>query len=359
MAEATNPLFDSQREKAGSQTKDKYNYQYHWALYKVLTEHQTRKEYAVFVELHEDVVICDSLNSENVNFELNQVKTTNKNISHNELTKLKKRVKGTSVLAKLVENTNKKSYSSKIKNLNLVSVYPFTLELKSKGITLDKITLDDLSDSQLKKLEVAIENELGKEVSLPKHLQFIVSNLSEKNYQNDVIAAISTLIEKMHPDSYCKPNDIYRLLINEIDCKGVVTYDFVKWDDLLNRKALTSITINNIINQYTNIKNEEIINSEFNDIANELGLKSIPRKKLKNGFNRYRLLRLGNKSVLQLETTEEIVKLIKYEIENDENNMKNLIENVINKLDIKYKSTFSNSENLKGAIICEYILDNE
>jgi len=130
MSEAKNPFFEPQREKAGSQTKDKYNYQYHWALYKVLNEHQSRKEYAVFVELHEDVVICDSLNAEDVNIELNQVKTTAKNMSYTELTKLKKKVKGTSVLAKLVDNTNSKSYSSKIKNLNLISVYPFTLELK-------------------------------------------------------------------------------------------------------------------------------------------------------------------------------------------------------------------------------------
>jgi len=359
MTEESNPLFESQREKAGPQTKDKYNYQYHWALYKVLTEHQSRKEYAVFVELHEDVVICDSLNPQDVNFELNQVKTTNRNMSHNELTKLKKKIKGTSVLAKLVDNTNKKSYSSKIKNLNLVSVYPFTLELKSKGVTLEKITLDDLSDSQLKKLEDAIENELGKEVPLPKHLQFIVSNLSEKNYQNDVIAAISTLIEKMHPESYCKPNDIYRILINEIDSKGVITYDFAKWNDLLQRKALTSVTINNVINQYTNIKNEGLINSDFNNIANELGLKTISQKKLKIEFNKYRLSRLGNNSVLQLEITQEIVKLIKEEQTKSEIEIKDLIENVINRLDNKYKITFFNSDSLKGAIICEYILYDE
>jgi len=359
MSEAKNPFFEPQREKAGSQTKDKYNYQYHWALYKVLNEHQSRKEYAVFVELHEDVVICDSLNAEDVNIELNQVKTTAKNMSYTELTKLKKKVKGTSVLAKLVDNTNSKSYSSKIKNLNLISVYPFTLELKKNGVQLEKITLEDLSDSQLKKLEEAIKNELGSELSLPKNLQFVVSNLSEKNYQNDVIASISKLIEKMYPESYCKPNDIYRLLIDEIDKKGVVTYDFAKWDDLLSKKALTSVTINNVINQYTNIKNEDLINSDFNTIADELGLAVIIRKQLKNGFNKYRLKRLGNSSVLQLEITEAIIKIIRYEIGNGETNMKTLIESVINKLDSKYKTVFLNTEDLKGAIICEYILDNE
>jgi len=226
-------------------------------------------------------------------------------------------------------------------------------------VQLEKITLEDLSDSQLKKLEEAIKNELGSELSLPKNLQFVVSNLSEKNYQNDVIASISKLIEKMYPESYCKPNDIYRLLIDEIDKKGVVTYDFAKWDDLLSKKALTSVTINNVINQYTNIKNEDLINSDFNTIADELGLAVIIRKQLKNGFNKYRLKRLGNSSVLQLEITEAIIKIIRYEIGNGETNMKTLIESVINKLDSKYKTVFLNTEDLKGAIICEYILDNE
>lgn len=359
MADAINPLFESQREKAGSQTKGKYNYQYHWALYKVLSEHQLRKEYAVFVELHEDVVICDSLNPEKAKFELNQVKTTSKNMSHNELTRLKKGVKGSSVLAKLVDNTNKKGYSSKINSLNLVSVYPFTLELKQKGVILEKITLEDLSDSQVKKLEDAIEKELGKGVALPKNLQFIVSNLSEKNYQNDVIATISSLIEKMHPESYCKPNDIYRLLIDEIDQKGVVEYDFVKWNDLLSKKALTSITINNVINQFINVKDEGQVQSDFHEISNELGLTVIGRKKLKSGFERYRLSRLGNNSVLQLETSQEIIKLIRHEVAIGEENINELIENVIKKLNAKYQDPFSTIENLKGAIICEYILDNE
>lgn len=351
----SNPLFDSQREKAGSQTKDKYRYQYHWALHKVLTEHKNRKEYAVFVEFHEDVVICDSLDSSKANFELNQVKTTSKNMSNNELVKLKNKIKGTSVLSKLVSNISHKPYASKIKNLNLVSLYPFTLELKKSGITLQKITLDDLSDNQIKKLEIAIENELGTGTALPQNLQFIVSELSEKNYQNDVIASIVKLISDLYPGSFCNAQDIYRLLIDEINNKGVVTYDFAKWDELLRRKALTSTTINNVINQFTNIKDEAKIASDFKEIADELGLKVLARKRLKTGFDRYFINRLGNKSLLQLEITSAITALINDEINAKEEDIEKLIDNVVNKLNDKYKNSFLTNEDLKGAIICEYI----
>ena len=43
-----NPLFAPQKDKAGGWTFDKYDYQYHWALYEVLSRHKERKEYAVF-----------------------------------------------------------------------------------------------------------------------------------------------------------------------------------------------------------------------------------------------------------------------------------------------------------------------
>ncbi|MDN3707023.1 DUF4297 domain-containing protein [Myroides ceti] len=356
---STNPLFEAQREKAGSQTKGKYDYQYHWALFKVLSEHQSREEYAVFVELHEDVVISDSLEPDKATFEFNQVKTTSKNMSHSELTRKKNKVKGTSVLAKLVNSTNSKKYSSKINHLNLISIFPFTLELKEKSLELEKITLDDLSDSQVKKLEDAIKDELGDKVSLPKNLQFVVSNLSAKNYQNDVIASISTLIEKMFPESYCKPNDIYRLLYDEINTKGIVTYDFSNWEELLDKKALTSNTINTVINRFTNIKDEGKIQSQFEEIAKEIDLTIISRKKLSHHFKRYRMDKIGNKSVLQLEITQNIVKLINAELNTGEESFKNLIDNVSKSLDDKYKGTFTDDFHLKAAIICEYIYDNE
>ena len=49
-----NPLADQQREKKGAETFGKYDYQYHWAFKKLLDEHKQKKEYAIFIELHED-----------------------------------------------------------------------------------------------------------------------------------------------------------------------------------------------------------------------------------------------------------------------------------------------------------------
>ncbi len=76
----SNPFIHSSKEKAGAQTFGKYMYQYHWALYRIFKEHEVGKEYAVFIELHEDIVLADSLEVAQVKFEFNQVKTTTENI---------------------------------------------------------------------------------------------------------------------------------------------------------------------------------------------------------------------------------------------------------------------------------------
>ncbi len=69
-----NPLALKQREKKGAETFAKYDYQYHWALCRLLDQHQNKSEYAIFVEYHEDVVLADSLDIAKAKFEFNQIK---------------------------------------------------------------------------------------------------------------------------------------------------------------------------------------------------------------------------------------------------------------------------------------------
>jgi len=111
MADAQNPLLSPQREKAGSDTKAKYAYQYHWALYRAIQEHRKANEYAVFVELHEDVVLCDSLDASKAKFEFNQVKTNSAKFTKTALIRPKN---GSSPLGKLISSVSNKAYADKI-----------------------------------------------------------------------------------------------------------------------------------------------------------------------------------------------------------------------------------------------------
>lgn len=348
-----NPLLAAQREKAGSETFEKYSYQYHWALYRILNSHIKANEYAVFVELHEDVVVSDSLDASKAKFEFNQVKTTKGRFTAHKLVHQKKNKK--CVLGKLISSGFEKPFKDRITELNLIALNNFSLTLKDEGLSLNKITLDDLSDAQFKELEEAIKKEMGIS-SLPPNIQFIVPELSEKNFQNDVIASIAKLVSYLFPNSHCSPVEIYRLLIDEINRKGKVTYDFTKWNDLLTNKALTSITVTEVINSFTKIKDETKVEVEFYAICSEIGLNSINSKVLKRSFDRYRVKRISNSSTLQMDTTNFLVDEILINIDKGVDVLEQLIENVKIKIPKNIIRQFNNDLEIKSAIICEYIM---
>lgn len=348
-----NPLLAAQREKAGSETFEKYSYQYHWALYRILNTHITANEYAVFVELHEDVVVSDSLDASKAKFEFNQVKTTKGRFTAHKLVHQKKNNK--CVLGKLISSGFEKPFKDRITELNLVALNDFSLNLKDNGLILNKITLNDLSETQFHELEEAIKEEMDIS-SLPSNIQFIVPDLSEKNFQNDVIASIAKLVSNLFPSSHCSPVEIYRLLIDEINRKGKVTYDFTKWNDLLANKALTSITVTEVINSFTKIKDETKVEVEFHTICFEMGLNSIKSKLLKRSFDRYRIKRISNSSTLQMDTTRCIVNEIQINMDKGIDNLEQLIENVIVKIPEKIIRQFNNDLETKSAVICEYIM---
>lgn len=357
-----NPLLAPQRDKAGSWTFDKYDYQYHWALYEVLSRHKERKEYAVFIECHEDVIITDSLNASSAKFEFNQIKTTGKAYTPHEMTLRKKKKKsgGSSVLGKLVSNLVRDDIGHRISYANLVALKGFSLELKDKGVVLDKIRLGDLSKNQYREFEEAIIKELNIS-SLPTNIQFIVPTLNEHNYDEQVIGLISKLVNSLFPTSQCNSEEIYRTLIDELHMKGKVTYDFTKWNDFLNEKALTSITVSHTIANFTSIKDETTLEMDFNNICNELKFSSIYRTKLHRAFNRYRQLRISNCSTNQIDIKNEIISLIQTKIdasnETDES-FENLLEFVKNNIKSDIRNQFHDETDIKGAIICEFIMLN-
>lgn len=351
--ENKNPLFESQREKAGAQTFNKYSFQYHWALYRIVSEHELKNEYAVIMELHEDVVISNSLDVSLAKFEFNQVKTNKSSFNTYQLV-LKKKA-GSSVLGKLVKSGNGKPYSKQIESLNLISTNKFNLELKKKDTELKIITKDDLSANQLKELEDELLKEIGIS-ELPTNIKFIISDIPDTNYQTFLIGTIAVLINRVFPGSLSNAQDIYTLLIDELYRKGKVTYDFTQWDELLKNKALTSIQVTRVINEFTNLKDEAKIESEFNDICNEMGLKSIEAKKLKRSFGRYKRQRISNRSTIQIDITKFFVTEIESNISAGITDMKELISNIQKTIPTKISRQFTSQDEITTALICEYIM---
>lgn len=355
-----NPLKAPQREKAGSSTFDKYDFQYHWALYRVIDDIAESRNFAIIIEYHEDVIIVDSLDANNAKFEFNQVKTTNTVFKAKSLIDRKKTKEGfsNSILGKLLlSSQNDKFDSTRISNINLITVKGFDLKLSDEnlGLKFDKIAVGDLSPEEIEKLEEAINKELSIS-KLPTNIQFIITDLSEKKYSNDVLGEIAKLIERLHPSYPSKPGQIYRLLIDRLREVGKDTYDYKTWEDLLENKSLTSETIRNTIDNITLVKTEKEVNDLFLQIIIELGYdNSLNQTKPKNIFRRYRQNIIGNPSLDRLNKSNSIQGAIKKVYSSHLSIFKDIIDLTKDQLTDEIKNKFESEEELIIAIISEFI----
>lgn len=349
-----NPLLDAQRETAGSATFGKYRYQYHWGLYRAIARHRDGNEYALIVELHEDVVFADSLDESKANFEFSQVKEMASSLTAKALI----RVNGTgSILGKLLSSGVDKPYSERLVGLNLVSTGGFSLPLAKEGLRLDVIAPEDLDSDTLKTLSDAIKAELKLD-PLPTILRFVVPDLPAARFEEVVIAAINRLVDDMFPGSRTNALEIYRVLYDDLEMKGTVAIDIKDWDDFLKRKALTCESVTQVINQFTNIPNEGQVQVTFNQIAAEMGLTTVTSKALQRSFLRYRQQRMANISVRQLDLTSEISTLINQVMDENIQEISRLVDVVLSRLSLETKQQFASDDDLRAAIICEFIESN-
>jgi hypothetical protein len=352
MKNEINPLYVEQREIKGAETHGKYLYQYNWALYRAFQKHEKSDEYAIFVEFHEDVIISDSLNRSNAKFEFNQIKDVQKKYNGKNITKIDKGKKN-SILGKLLGSSLNKRIDDKIDKIQLVSTGGFDIKLKNKNLRLDEITLYDIDISSLELFSQQMDKELNLNC-FPLNLYFLVPDMPSNGFQNFLIGYIAKIVKNLFPHSFTSAEDIYLPLIDELNRKGIITYDFKQWDRLLEQKALTSITVTKIINEFTNRKQDEKVYQELEGYLRDLSLNALLQKKWKKSFDKYYLKRIGNKSNLQLDTSNQIIFAINENIEQDD--IHTLIELVIKKLDDAIKEQFIEDQSLETAILCELIL---
>ena len=173
-----------------------------------------------------------------------------------------------------------------------------------------------------------------------------------------MIGEISGLINSLFPSSKYNSVCIYQALIDELFRKGMNEFDYKLWDNVLNKKALTSETITKTINEFTLHKNQDVIRTEFNTIATEMGLKTIDRNNQFKALLRYANSSIGSKSTLQLRISTTIKKQIDENISKCNSSIIELIKLVSNSLTKKIKDSYDSQEELTGAILYEYIIRN-
>lgn len=359
LASQRNPLASPQRETAGARTFEKYEYQYHWALCRILGAHELSNDYVVFIELHEDVVLATSSDVTLAEFEFNQVKNISESPWNSK--KLTLRPKGStkkeknSILGKMLLGVRNKPFIDKLNAINLVATCGFNLPPKTEGLKLSIISIGEIHDECINDIQSAIDKEIGS-YPLPKTLTFITPDLPSTGFQDVAIGRISKLVDLSAPGAKCSAQTIYRVLIDDLHRKGSVAFDFTLWSNLVKNKGMTYQDLKRVISAYTENKGIDSFSSDFDNITNEMGLKFNKKVGLRRAFERYH-------NAVRLERTlfaMDKQQAVKMAVENnfsvfDEHGAVSLIEAALEALPENMKKNLIDLESAQAAIIYELI----
>ena len=355
----SNPLAAAQRETAGAQTFEKYEYQYHWALCRILGAHENSDDYVVFIELHEDVVLATSTDESVARFEFNQVKNVSSTPwNQKKLTSVPKATAKkvtNSILGKMLQGVGKKPFVDKLNSLDLVATCGFNLPPKMDGLKLSIISIGDLHDDCVKDIQAAIDKELGT-YPIPKTLRFITPDLPASGFQDAAIGRISKLVDVKAPGAKCNASTIYRVLIDDLHRKGTVAFDFTEWNNLVKNKGTTQRDVERVISSYTESKGIEAFLQDFEDILNDLELKSNKRIQIRRAFERYHNAVRLERTLIAIDNQQTVKDAVERNFESfEEQGVKEFMERVIASLPETTQKNLVNLESTQAAIIYELL----
>lgn len=354
-----NPLAAAQRERAGAQTFEKYEYQYHWALCRILGAHENSDDYVVFIELHEDVVLATSTDESLARFEFNQVKNVSATPwNQKKLTSVPKSTTNkitNSILGKMLQGVRKKTFVDKLNSLDLVATCGFRLPPKTDGLKLSIISIGDLHDDCLKDIQAAINKELGT-YPIPKTLRFITPDLATSGFQDVAVGRISKLVDLKAPGAMCNASTIYRVLIDDLHRKGMVAFDFTDWNNLVKNKGTTHGDVERVISSYTEKKGFEVFEKDVDDILKDLQLKSNKRIQVRRAFKRYHNAVRLERSLIAIDNQQAVKETVERNFEAFEGQgVREFMELALGALPETTKKNLVDLESIQAAIIYELL----
>ena len=356
---SSNPLAVAQRETAGAQTFEKYEYQYHWALCRILGAHEKHDDYVVFIELHEDVVLATSTDESVARFEFNQIKNVSSSPwSKNKLLSVPKATSKkveNSILGKMLQGVRNKPFFDKLNSLDLVATCSFNLPPKTNGLKLSIVSIGDLHDDCLCDIQAAIDKELGA-YPIPKILRFITPDLPASGFQDVAIGRISKLVEVKVPGAKCNASTIYRVLIDDLHRKGSVAFDFTEWSNLVKNKGTTHSDVERVISSYTESKGIEAFSRDLEDILKDLEMKSNKRIQVRRAFDRYHNAVRLERTLISIDNQQVVKDTVERNFEAfEEQGAIDFLEQVLSDLPESTKKNLVDLESTQAAIIYELL----
>lgn len=233
------------RERSGSKSSNRFDFQKDWALLKLLELHEHAPDYLVVLDYHDDILVLDS----------------ETNPSEMDFYQIKSKESGNWTLPRLTTaKTDKvggyllsivgKMYDCKLKfptnevQLNFVSNATFNLNLEDpseNSKSKKRICLTELEPSEIEKMCVALmsEHKLSKEPDFAEISFLHVTDLTITGHDKYTKGELIEFLERMYPDGKFRPGAIYRAIFEEIKRKTNYEWEVSDYADILKHKAIS------------------------------------------------------------------------------------------------------------------------
>ncbi len=350
-SESGNPLFHSQREKAGSVTVDRFDFQYNWALFEFLELHKHKKASIVFVELHEDVVFSSSLDAAEARFVFCQVKAGNRS-AYTAKALTSRRKDKPSILGKMFSAIENKNIEERVERLRLVATAGFSLDVAEKGFHLEELPWSALAPKTANQIVEALKLELKSDISVNK-LHFHEPKLPNRQHDLTVVGLIAKLISERVPQESANAHAIYLALQDELRRKGSVTWDYSDWNSLVLNKGLTAQRVEALFEQFTSSQSIDELMDDFDEQTKELGIPTRERRLFRQAARAYVLETLAGGSLAHVQTQAAICEMLRDKWPAQLS--MNILEGYSKETPAAARETLIDGTSLMAALIIEYL----
>ncbi|ERI90685.1 hypothetical protein HMPREF1982_03723 [Clostridiales bacterium oral taxon 876 str. F0540] len=341
----TRILNTPQRENAGALAGNRFQYQYHWALLKLLKLFETQEDFVLLLEFCEDIIVLDS-SDDPKEIDFYQIKTNAKansfywNLSDFTNAGTSKKPKQ-SFAQKLIDNFIR--YEGNIKQIHFVSNKHFKFK-EVNTLSSNVVSLESLTDDEFKKIQENIcsnckQGNCNNECK--KLIVFNVSELSLENFRQTCLGILYEFLDKHCNSKSIKHKAIYETLISEIERKSNLEKIPDKKEELIKLK---SITRQQFLQQLMLIDRNSQMYYEWNiihtDIAQHFNM--IETAKIKKAFEKL-IVDVLNPDNLIL---HDIISFVQLKLSNIEDSLNDNVKKFIHEVVVDTRSTKKVSTNI-------------
>lgn len=303
------------RENSGPTSSSRFDYQKDWGICKLLECHQTKSDYLIVFDWHNDLVILDSENNP-AKISFFQIKGKQSgNWSVSSLIKSDNDKDGNpllSIIGKLYDC--KLKYEFETTSLNFVSNARFSvgLEDNSSSTSKNEICIIELTKAEKIKItnKIKEEHKLKADPVYEDITFFKVLDLSLDDSKIHTQGKISDFFETLCPGLKLSIPTIYKLLFDEVKRRTNYNKEILTFNDLIANKALGKNQFENIINAAGLKKDYYEIWNRAEILLNTCGFTFQKLNSLKKAWTKLEIERMNPANTYLYNIVEKINKIV-------------------------------------------------